>query len=364
MKGLIKIMKATVKSIDIDNYKRVIVTSDIHGDYEGFIKLINEINFNNEDCMIIVGDILEKGKDSLKLLRKIMKYKNIYLVLGNNDTLFSDWKSGEVIPQDMLWYMNSRRNSIFIEMAKELNCRFETENDILKLEQLIFETYKDEIKYLNDCPHIIDTKCATFVHAGINPDKSLSEQDIDDCLSMKEFANSHSYFDKLVIVGHWPASNYCQNIINANCYHNEKNNIMSIDGGNSMKSWEQINYLIIENNIINSYAIDRCKKIICLEKQNESDNPISLIFPNTEVIVKEKNDETCLCYIPFLNSNMHIKNEYIYEYKRKNYCYDFTTYYLKVDENERVSYCEDKGEGILIKKNGIVGLYKGKIKEL
>ena len=357
-------MFAKVKKLNLKQYQRMIVTSDIHGDYDGFIELLNEINFNEKDCMIIVGDILEKGKDSLKLLRKVMKTSNIYLVLGNNDTLFSDLKSGMVKPSDMIWYLNSREHSIFIEMANELNVEYQTEKDILKLEEKIFEIYQEEIKYLENCPHIIDSDLGIFVHAGIDPYKNLDKQDIDTCLSAPAFSNTKYTFDKPVIVGHWPASNYCTSIINVNIYHNLENNIISIDGGNSMKSWQQINYILFENSKMSFHALDRCEKIKCLDKQEESKDPISLIFPNTELIIKEKYDEKCNCTIPFLNKDMIIKNNHIYEYKRKTYCYDFTTYYLDIDKNEIVSYCEIDDQGILIKRNGIVGLYNGRYEKM
>ena len=357
-------MKAIVKKIDIKQYKRTIVMSDIHADYEGLINVLNEIHFSNDDYLIIVGDILEKGKDSLKSLRKVMNIYNCTLVLGNNDTLFSDLKSGEVMPSDMLWYMNSRENSIFIEMAKELNLEYKTENDLIVLEGKIFDTYKEEINYLNTCPHILETENYIFVHAGINPRLDLYEQEIDTCISAPAFSNSEHVFEKIIIVGHWPASNYSEDKINVNSYYNEINHILSIDGGNSMKSWQQINYLIIENDEIQQYAYDRCSKIRCLDEQKESDDPITLIFPNTFIEIKEKYEKDSLCYIPYLNKEMMIKNERIYEYKRKTYCSDFTTYYLGINENEIVSYCREDGNEILIKKDGIVGLYKGRYEKV
>lgn len=61
---------------------------------------------------------------------------------------------------------------------------------------------------------------------------------------------------------------------------------------------------------------------------------------------------------------MLIENSCIYDYKRKTYCYDFTTYYLGIKENEIVSYCEKQNNEILVKRNGIVGLYKGRYEKM
>ena len=356
-------MKASVKKLDLNQYKRTIVLSDLYGDYEGFINVLNEIHFSNEDYCIIVGDILEKGSDSLKLLRKVMNLKNCTLVLGNNDTLFNDLKSGSINPSDIIWYMN-KQNNILVEMAKELNLEYQTEEELKKLENKIFDTYIDEINFLNHCPYILETNDYIFVHAGIDPKKELHEQDVNTCISAPAFANIKHKFEKMIIVGHWPASNYSKEKINVNSYYNPKSNVLSIDGGNSMKSWQQINVLMIENNTINNLSYDRCEKIKCLEKQDESKNPISLIFPNTHIEIKEKYELNSLCYVPYLNKELMIDNEKIYEYKHKTYCFDFTTYHLGIHENEIVSFWRKEEDKILIKKDGIVGLYKGRYEKV
>ena len=47
---------------------RIFVISDVHGYYDLFIKLLNEISFNDLDKLYIVGDVCYRGEDSLKLL--------------------------------------------------------------------------------------------------------------------------------------------------------------------------------------------------------------------------------------------------------------------------------------------------------
>ena len=37
------------------------IISDIHGEYDLFIKLLEKIKFNKNDKMIICGDIFDKG---------------------------------------------------------------------------------------------------------------------------------------------------------------------------------------------------------------------------------------------------------------------------------------------------------------
>lgn len=364
---------APVATIDFSSYDRVIAISDIHGDYIGFHGILNKLHFSDKDALVIVGDILEKGSHSLELLQEVMslsEHGNIYTIAGNNDVIFKEWYSDEVTDEDVQWYMNSRENSILIEMANQLNIPFETLDDIANLKTAIQKHYSKEIAYLQKIPYIIDSNIATFVHAGIEPG-DLYTQDKEYCLTAKsfgdkilahkDFPNQIYRFEKPLIVGHWPISNYNETIIDINPYYNANTNVYSIDGGNSMKKWQQINYLIFKKDgtITNGYY-DSLPKVKVLEAQSPTNSPITLTFPNTELEIRERLEEKSRCYIPYLDMEMVISNASIYTYKYKQYCSDFTTYHLPVEAGEIVSYCGETNDGILIKRNGIVGKYHGK----
>lgn len=356
------IKQSTVKYVKLNHYKRVIVMSDIHGDKDGFIAVLNKVNFTEEDALIIVGDILERGAQSLELLKTIIQYSekgNLYMVAGNNDVILSEWYTDEITNEDMHWYVNSRRKSIIIEMAEQLNMPYQKMEDIRGLKIAIREKFDKEISFLWKLPHIIESEMATFVHAGIKPG-NVDAQDRDYCLSVPAFATQTYHFDKPVIVGHWPASNYCDEIINVNPYFNKDTNVISIDGGNSMKSWQQINYLIFSNGKIQSGYYDNLPKVKALDNQEETEKPLTLSFPNTLIEIRQELHEASVCYVPHLNKELFIANDCIYVYKGKTYCSDFTTYNLSIEMGEILSYCKKTKDGILVKRNGIVGNYNGR----
>lgn len=359
-------MLAKVQDVDFSHYQRVIAISDIHGDLEGFLGLLEKIQFTQKDALLIVGDIVEKGKHSLELLQEVMKlYQqgNIYVVLGNNDTILTDIFSEEVSNEDILWYMNSRDNSVLIDMAHKLNAEYKTIEDIQKLKIAIQENFQEEIQFITHLPVILESELATFVHAGIEA-KPLEEQDINYCLSAPEFAKQTHVYQKPVVVGHWPASNYSECIIKVNAYYNEKTNVYSIDGANSMKSWQQINYLIFEDGKISTGYYDRLPRIKALDNQAESKEYFTLLFPNTLVEIRQRNEHESSCYVPFLNQIITLLNENIYEYKRKTYCNDFTTYYLQVQAGESLSFCKQDERGVLVKREGIIGYYAGSYEKI
>ena len=42
--------------------------SDIHSDYKGFLNILHKISYNNQDMLILVGDIVDRGAEPLRLL--------------------------------------------------------------------------------------------------------------------------------------------------------------------------------------------------------------------------------------------------------------------------------------------------------
>jgi protein phosphatase len=65
------------RKLEIPENKRVLVVSDIHGQDTLFGELLGKASYTPDDVLIILGDIIEKGKESLKTLRRIMElYKN------------------------------------------------------------------------------------------------------------------------------------------------------------------------------------------------------------------------------------------------------------------------------------------------
>ena len=180
------------------------------------------------------------------------------------------------------------------------------------------------------------------------------------CLTAQAFSKQGYRFQKPVVVGHWPASNYSTDRICAGIHINREANIYSIDGGNSMKRWGQINILMFAPDGRMTFgAYDGCRKIRVLQAQEEMKNPLTLIFPDTYVEHTERIGEKMRCYLPRLQCEMEFDEERLYTYKDKTYCSDFTTYHLPVYAGEVVSYCGAYEDGILIKREGLIGKYCG-----
>ena len=65
------------------------VMSDIHGEYDMFLEILEKIKFDSEkDLLYILGDIFDRGPKPLEVLEYIVTHKNIELILGNHEQMF------------------------------------------------------------------------------------------------------------------------------------------------------------------------------------------------------------------------------------------------------------------------------------
>ena len=66
-------MKTTIQTIKAAPGQRIIAVSDVHGHLNHLIQLLKKINYSGDDILVIVGDIVDKGPDSLRTLQYVME---------------------------------------------------------------------------------------------------------------------------------------------------------------------------------------------------------------------------------------------------------------------------------------------------
>lgn len=356
-----KQMQVTVQKVDFSRYQRVIAVSDLHGDLAGFKKMLRQVEFSANDALVIVGDILEKGTQSIPLLRRVMEMSragNVYMVAGNHEAFFLEWFSGLATDTEIFSYLPE----LLQEMSRTLDLPCVSVEDMPALKTAAAFYFTAELAFLRSLPVILDSDLAIFVHAGLQP-KPLSEQTLSYCLSAKGFSMQKDIaFEKPVVVGHWPTCNYSADVIDANVHYNREANIISIDGGNSLKRWGQINVLEMDpqTGAMRNRSCDTLPMIRALDAQKADPAPLTLVFPQTLLEMEKAGPETSLCYLPALGREMLISNKDLYLYKDRTYCADFTTWHPDVEVGELLALCNKTAEDVLIKKDGIIGHYSGR----
>lgn len=84
----------------------VFVMSDIHGQYDKFVEMLNIIAFNNTDTLYILGDIIDRGPKNIDMVKKVMSMPNVKMILGNHEDMMLKYYKGGSLFEQVLWYEN------------------------------------------------------------------------------------------------------------------------------------------------------------------------------------------------------------------------------------------------------------------
>ncbi len=79
----------------------VYVAGDLHGCEDKYIKMIEEvIKLSDRDKLYLLGDVLDRGPEPIRILQDVMQRKNVELILGNHEKFALD-----VLPcERFIWY--------------------------------------------------------------------------------------------------------------------------------------------------------------------------------------------------------------------------------------------------------------------
>ncbi len=172
--------------------KRTLFIGDVHGCYDEMMKMLERVHYvPGEDDVYFTGDLINKGPDSLKVVREVVQ-NPFHCVMGNHEA----WLLSFVKIPEEDWTEKQKRSA-----------------ELLKDPFWLSEVVKD-------WPLWCDTPGALLVHAGIEPGKRrLEDMNPDVLLSVRTWdgsgkdmksAENPAWFEvatwpKTVIFGHWAA---------------------------------------------------------------------------------------------------------------------------------------------------------------
>lgn len=64
--------------------------SDIHGDYDKYIAMLELIKLSDGDTLYVIGDIIDRGKRGVDIALDLMARKNAVFLLGNHEYMCID----------------------------------------------------------------------------------------------------------------------------------------------------------------------------------------------------------------------------------------------------------------------------------
>jgi len=130
---------------------RLMVVGDVHGCADELEELYAKARMDDQDTVILTGDICDRGPKSKEVLTFLKAHKNIHMVLGNHD----------------LYHLKAAEKGILPQNASAL----------IEYHEMGKQTHDELIDYLKKQPVAIRTPYCEIFHAVRDPRKPLEEQD-------------------------------------------------------------------------------------------------------------------------------------------------------------------------------------------
>lgn len=172
----------------------IFAIGDIHGCYDKLVGLIKVLPLRDDDLIIFLGDYIDRGPDSKGVVDFIISLQKervdkIICLKGNHEKMFLD-------------YLNGINIDIFFANGGMATIKSYSKGGSFFLPEEHYNFFKNLRLYY-------ETEEYFFVHAGIMPNKAISEQSEEDLLFIRgEFIYSDFYTRKKIIFGHTPSRNF------------------------------------------------------------------------------------------------------------------------------------------------------------
>ena len=374
-------MQPVISSPRIDPHRRILVTSDIHGHAAWLKNALTAAQFGGDDLLIVVGDLIEKGCESLETIRTVMylcKEGRALATVGNVDK----WRlhfyrtmaenGDEKLASELYEYTLMSRDwwggSFYEEMAAESGCPVNSPADILDHCRRVLEDHKTELDFLDSLPTVLTAGKYIFVHGGL-PSPDLADAEQSELFSLlkrdwylTEVKEKDLHFSPYVVVGHFPTALFGDEVFCLNPIIDREHHVICIDGGCGIKDEGQLNLLILPS--VDSdggeaafIACDGLPTLCALEDQNASADSFNLHWGDCDVRAWETDGDCTLVEHIRTGRRLWAPTDSLYADGTK--CGDITDYRLPVTVGDTLSLVKKTTRGYIVKKDGVVGWYHG-----
>lgn len=186
------------------------VMSDIHGEYEKYLKMLDLIGFRDEDELYVLGDVIDRGPEPVQALKDMSYRPNVYPLLGNHEVM-----ALSVLKPLMTEITESNYDRLVGADTLQMLAHWQMDGGDVTLRQ--FRALPPEerlalIEYMEEFePYaVVECKGTTYilVHAGLGnyaPDKRLSAYTVEELTMMRPEEETWYYDDDIrVVIGHTP----------------------------------------------------------------------------------------------------------------------------------------------------------------
>ncbi|MED3792479.1 metallophosphoesterase family protein [Niallia alba] len=233
---------------------KAFVVSDIHGQYDHFVELIQHWDRETQK-LLILGDMIDRGKNSLKVVQEAMKLKQLYgnqviVLKGNHEDMLLNFLDEPGCDYGELFFRNGGNTTAW-EFADDEHLMFKSYAERAEL----IKQRKDEINFIRNTRDYYEFGDVLFVHAGI--DTFISDWRKTETHKFywnRGWWNHRNETGKTIVYGHTPTQLLHKDKSN-DIWINEANKYINIDGGAVFGG--QLNGIVIDNegNLLEKYHV-------------------------------------------------------------------------------------------------------------
>lgn len=190
----------------------IYVISDLHGcPFKDFTNLLKKVNFNSNDFLYVLGDVIDRGNDGIKLLKLIMSKRNIKFILGNHEEMLlaCDFLFEEINEYSI---NNLTGQKLYLFKTWLLNGGQATINELSIKRK---EEIKYILEYLRKAPlyETVSVNGQDFIltHAGLGnfrQDKMLEEYTHEELIWARPKISDKYHKNIITVFGHTPTVYY------------------------------------------------------------------------------------------------------------------------------------------------------------
>lgn len=212
----------------------IYVTSDIHGDFVRYQRLLETINLTAKDALIILGDVVDRGDQSMEILLDVMKRENFFMIVGNHEQIALACL--RTLHQEITEESIDDVEENSIEMLTEWLYGLGGQGTLDGFAKLSADDKVAVLDFLDTLPLYEEFKVNgqefLLVHGGLGnfaPDKDIEDYTEDELIWERIDCSKQYFPDKIVVTGHTPTANIAENPKPNFIYHG--NNHIAIDCG-------------------------------------------------------------------------------------------------------------------------------------
>lgn len=190
----------------------IYVCSDLHGySLDKFKAFLNKIGFCKDDFLYIIGDVIDRGRDGIKIIKWLMSMPNAQLILGNHEQMMlaSSFVFEEITNESI---DNLTGSKLIAYSTWVANFGQPTIDALAATRQ---SEIKYILEYLEEAPLYetltVNGRDFVLTHSGLgnfSTDKKLSDYTSEELLWNRP-GIEQKYFDEITVVfGHTPTVYY------------------------------------------------------------------------------------------------------------------------------------------------------------